>query len=310
MPIVVSEQAKLTQSVLGLTAAVLIATAGCTDAVAVERASRSRIRLSIVESVRLNPATVDVVLTYQRTDGAPGPLVDTRLPIAAGQQDLDLEIDLLPCLLDASHTGETSACTVDVDLTLRDAADIVLDRQIVGPLTLVDGTSTAAQPVTLRGSLTGLHIGVDDPIGDHGALIDVILMILRFDNLSGAYEIEITTSPNAPFIGDFRINVNLFNVDAVSFFSDAVNDYSLTSPVTRIILTDTSSALLTWSAGDRIHTNSLAGTPNPPGGITQFACQVFTIGAGLDHITFRDLTVPAIVVAPASGSAALTDGRL
>jgi hypothetical protein len=132
-------------------------------------------------------------------------------------------------------------------------------------------------------------------------------MVLRFDNLSGAYQIDISASPTVPFSGDFRINVILFNIDAPSVFSDTGNDYSLSSPLTNITLTGTSSALTSWSVGDRVHTNSLFGTPNPPG-TSLFRTSVTSVPFGFltneDYIAFAD-GAQAAIVEPATAAAAV-----
>ena len=143
-----------------------------------------------------------------------------------------------------------------------------------------------------------LQIVVNDPAGDNTGSIDVSQMTLRFDDVTGAYEIRLQASASAPFLGDFRININLFNVDANSFFQDAVNDYSLTSPATTLTLTGTSAQLASWNAGDRVFTNSLFGTPNPQN-TTLFRTSVLSVPfsplTNEDYVAFADPTMPATV---------------
>ncbi|MGR8921651.1 MAG: PEP-CTERM sorting domain-containing protein [Gammaproteobacteria bacterium] len=103
-----------------------------------------------------------------------------------------------------------------------------------------------------------LTLAVSDPAGDHTGAVDVLGLVLDFDNDSGAYEIRLTATAANPFAGDFRVNVNLFNPDTgttaadPSFFSDDLNDLSLAVPVTVLRLSGISSSLLSWDAGDRV----------------------------------------------------------
>lgn len=158
--------------------------------------------------------------------------------------------------------------------------------------------ASALSPTTVKSA-----VSVTDPIDDrYGAdfLIDVSKMDLTFDPRTGDYEIVVRTHTGFPFSGVFRININLFNVDAGSFFSDALNDFDLVSPTDSILLTGTAGELTTWQVGDRVYTNSLAGTPNPPGS-TLFRSAVGSIDAGFlsseDVIAFADLAQPALVSA-------------
>jgi hypothetical protein len=166
----------------------------------------------------------------------------------------------------------------------------------LGPETDQWAPAQALSPTTAK-----YTVSVIDPINDrYGAdfLIDVSRMDLTFDPGSGNYEIVLRTHPGFPFIGVFRININLFNVDAGSFFSDAVNDFDLTSPTDSILLTGSAAELTTWQSGDQVYTNSLAGTPNPPGA-TLFRSAVGSIDGGFltaeDVIAFADLSEPALV---------------
>ena len=104
-----------------------------------------------------------------------------------------------------------------------------------------------------------------DPVGDNTGPIDVTQMSMTFDNGTGEYEIVLTATTEAPFHGQFRINVNLWNPTASTAFSDVLNDFDLSTGVTVIRLTGTSGALLAWDAGDVVATNTLAGLGNPPG---------------------------------------------
>lgn len=147
-------------------------------------------------------------------------------------------------------------------------------------------------------TLLPLQITVNDPAGDNTGPIDALEMTLLFDDISGAYEISLKASDSAPFLGDFLVNVNLFNVDAGSFFGDTANDYSLSMPTTVLILTGTSPPLTSWSVGDRVYTNSLFGTPNPPGS-SLYRTSVSSVPHGFlineDYVAFADPTMPAMV---------------
>ena len=171
----------------------------------------------------------------------------------------------------------------------------------LAPTAADPSAGVAAQPEVPSLALSAvrpLQIAVNDPAGDNTGPIDVLRMTLRFDDVTGAYEIRLHASASAPFLGDFRVNINLFNVDANSFFQDTVNDYSLTSPTTTLTLTGSSAQLASWSAGDRVHTNSLFGTPNPPNS-TLYRTSVSSVPHGFltneDYVAFADPTRPATV---------------
>jgi hypothetical protein len=113
-----------------------------------------------------------------------------------------------------------------------------------------------------------LTFSYTDPAGDQTGQIDVTQMVFVFDNTNGSYKITITTTEANPFIGLFRININLYNPDVsptVSYFGDTVNDFTLTDAATTLILTGTNPNLVYWNAGDRVVTSTLALNQNPPG---------------------------------------------
>jgi hypothetical protein len=86
--------------------------------------------------------------------------------------------------------------------------------------------------------------------------IDLEELTLLWGPDTGDYTLIWRASPAQPFIGNFRLNANLFNADAeasTSFFSDTFNDYSLVQPQTIIIENGSSAPQLTsWLDGDRI----------------------------------------------------------
>ncbi len=107
-------------------------------------------------------------------------------------------------------------------------------------------------------------------------------MTFTFDNTTGAYEILFTADSAHPFLGAFRLNVNLFNPDTgttapdPALFHDTFNDFNLTSPNTTVALSGTSSRLLAWDAGDRV----AASGPVPlgvPDGAFSFRSGVFDL---------------------------------
>jgi hypothetical protein len=115
-----------------------------------------------------------------------------------------------------------------------------------------------------------LAIQVNDPRGDHTGAIDVRKMRLVFDRATGDYRIVLTASRDAPFVGAFRVNVNLFNPALGSardpaVFSHTMADFDLPAPVTELVLAGTNPRLTHWEKGHEVYTNSLDGTPNPDG---------------------------------------------
>ena len=149
-----------------------------------------------------------------------------------------------------------------------------------------------------------LFFSIADPIGDNTGPIDVRSMLFSFDNASGDYTIDLTADAANPFLGDFRININLFNPDTgttapdPSFFEDTLNDFSLSTPIAAITLTGTNSRLLAWNPSDNVFTNSLAGTGNPDG-TTLFRSTVTSVPFGFltneDVIAFADLAQSAVI---------------
>lgn len=154
-----------------------------------------------------------------------------------------------------------------------------------------------------------LHFTVIDPVGDNTGLIDVTKMEFSFDNSTGVYSIDLTTTSDNPFAGNFRVNINLFNQDLgttawdPAFFSDTVNDFNLAAPTTTLTLSGTDLRLMAWDAGNRVFTNSLAGTGNPDN-ISLFRSAVNNFPLGFltneDYIAFADDAQPATIIGPDS----------
>src|SRR5258708_32175806 len=62
-----------------------------------------------------------------------------------------------------------------------------------------------------------------DPVADQTGTVDVIGMVMTFSK-TGHYRIDLTASADHPFVGEFRVNVNLYNPEVSTktrFFSFA-----------------------------------------------------------------------------------------
>src|SRR5258707_8306806 len=90
-----------------------------------------------------------------------------------------------------------------------------------------------------------------DPVADQTGTIDVIGMVMTFSK-TGHYRIDLTASADHPFVGEFRVNINLYNPAVTKpsgrFFSDTCtkcevfdpsinhSDFNLTVPTTTLTL--------------------------------------------------------------------------
>jgi hypothetical protein len=114
-----------------------------------------------------------------------------------------------------------------------------------------------------------LTFSYTDPVGDSTGSIDVTQMVVVFDSVTGNFKITLTSTAAQPFLGAFRVNVNLFDPTRLpthSFFQDTLQDYNLATAKTKLILTGTNPNLVFWAAGDTVATNTQAsGGVNPPG---------------------------------------------
>jgi len=164
--------------------------------------------------------------------------------------------------------------------------------------------SRASAAVTPYAPPTGgfLEFDVADPKGDNTGPIDIRDMNFVFDNVSGAFSITLQADPTAPFAtgGSIRININLYNPAKSSYFHCNPTDFTLDAATQTVILVGSSSQITTWEAGDQVYTNSLKGTPNPPG-TSLFRSQVvwnFDINSSTqleDVIAYSNLAKPAKV---------------
>jgi hypothetical protein len=165
-------------------------------------------------------------------------------------------------------------------------------------------TFPAVHHVTFMNPRSGdpelLELVVQDPVGDQTGASDIVEFRLRFDPETGEYQIEIEADAAHPFDGEMRININLYNPAKSSFFSDAMNDVVLSASMTKLTLSGSHPELRKWAVGDSVHTNSLGGTPNPPGaslyrsGVTHFPMGFLT---NEDVIAFEDVRTPGVVTA-------------
>ena len=126
--------------------------------------------------------------------------------------------------------------------------------KFVAPLALIAIAFTQSPPA----QAVPLTFSYLDPIGDQTGSVDVVGLTFDFDDSTGAYEIRLTADSANPFLGAFRVNINLFNADAgttaadPSLFSDTFNDFNLGSATTALTLTGTNTRLIAWDVGDRV----------------------------------------------------------
>ena len=107
-------------------------------------------------------------------------------------------------------------------------------------------------------------ISFSDPVGDHTGLVDVTGMDLDFDT-AGAYTIDLTATVANPFSGNFRININLWNVTLDELFQDTFNDFNLAVSQTSLSLSGNSTIITDWLTSHIVATSTLAGFGNPAG---------------------------------------------
>ena len=134
-----------------------------------------------------------------------------------------------------------------------------------------------------------------DPEGD--GPIDITRLVMYFD-AQGNYEIHLTAHPIRPFVGAFRVNVNIYNPGAFAFFNDVLNDFDLATPQTLQVLRGRSAALTLWNEGAEVYSHSLDGAPNPAG-VSLFRSAVARLvggqSVGEDMIAFARRPLPGVV---------------
>lgn len=162
---------------------------------------------------------------------------------------------------------------------------------------------SVAPGAALGTTASRLIVSIPDAMGDMypGTSIDVSRFDLLFDRTTGAYEITVGTYASGPFVGTFRINVNFYNIDALSFFQRTYgNTFTLAGPVSVMKLTGTAPLLTLWQPGHRVNTNSLFPLAPLPPNSTMFRSQVWALPTcgflcGEDLIAFPIFAQPAIV---------------
>ena len=155
-------------------------------------------------------------------------------------------------------------------------------------------------------------VSFTDPVADQTGTVDVIGMVMTFSK-TGHYRIDLTSSADHPFVGQFRVNVNLYNPEVSSkarFFSfackscqvfdPAINhsDFNLTVPTTTLTLkTGKSKILKSWDKGDQVAISSFAGFGSPAG-VSVFRSAVanmpFTFLTNEDTIGYNNLTADGV----------------
>lgn len=129
---------------------------------------------------------------------------------------------------------------------------------------LLGGFMLGLMPITAVASL--ITITYTDPVGDHTGIVDVTGMDFIFESSNGNYELNIQSDSANPFTGEFRININLFNVTRNESMQDVFNDFNLgVATQAAISLSGNNSLLMNWSGTDNVVTSTLAGFGNPPG---------------------------------------------
>lgn len=205
-----------------------------------------------------------------------------------------------------SPTGPTTNALTNPAV---DQATGVVPGQFPPPSTAGGGASTPINGLSPTESL--LTLTVIDPTGDNTGHIDLLGMEMDFNPATGDYEIRLEADPASPFSAAFRVNINLFNVDDATFFSDNLNDFGLVVSTTSLALSGNSSHVTSWEEGDNVFTNSLCSrgpsqdfscstfdVPNPTG-VSLFRSAVSSFPSGFltneDVIAFSDYARSAVV---------------
>jgi hypothetical protein len=150
-----------------------------------------------------------------------------------------------------------------------------------------------------------LLVRIDDPAGDHNGNADITRVILSFDDVTGDYQIIASTAAAHPFANEFRMNLNLLNVDRgananeIAFFTSS-RDHLMPTPTPWLSVSGNHLALRNWRDGDRIFPQSIAGNPLPSGvssfrsAVTDIISGTYTI-ARSDFIALANPTLAAVV---------------
>jgi hypothetical protein len=151
-----------------------------------------------------------------------------------------------------------------------------------------------------------------DPVADQTGTVDVIGMVMTFSK-TGHYRIDLTASADHPFVGEFRVNVNLYNPEVstktrffsfacknCAVFDPAINhsDFNISVPTTTLTLMKGKSKILkTWDKGDQVAISSFAGL-GTPAGVSVFRSAVanmpFSFLTNEDTIGYNNLTADGV----------------
>src|SRR5437868_2196600 len=105
-------------------------------------------------------------------------------------------------------------------------------------------------PIQVRASL--LSFVINHPYDDFTTGgIDIRRMQMNFDTETLRYSIQLTSTVANPFFGDFRVNINLYNIDAgtsqnPAFFQHNVADFNVATPRTTLTMFGLNSRLASW----------------------------------------------------------------
>jgi hypothetical protein len=166
---------------------------------------------------------------------------------------------------------------------------------------------------TVVSTAQAFTVSFKDPVGDQKGTIDVIGMVMTFSKKTGNYRIDLTASADHPFLGEFRVNINLYNPNVPpisSLFSDdckncAVfdpttnsSDFNLANPTTTLTLKKGKSRVLKkWDLGDQVAISTDAGLGNPPGVLffrSAVANMPFTFLTNEDTIGYNNITADGV----------------
>lgn len=181
-------------------------------------------------------------------------------------------------------------------------------RRLLHPIAMAGLLNGVAASALQAGPPPPHTLSFSDPIGDPTGSIDVTGMVMSFRSNSGEYTIVLTADAAHPFLGQFRVNINLYDPSAPSGQStfqhvaqssafdpkaNKGNDFDLPVAQTTLTLTGHNQVLKSWKAGDLVATSTWAGLGNPPGAAL-FRSSVdglpFTFLTNEDVIGYNDQT--------------------
>jgi hypothetical protein len=148
---------------------------------------------------------------------------------------------------------------------------------------------TTSLAATTAGSAAPLTFSFTDPAGDAsgGSRVDVLSLVVNFDNATGDFEARVTGRPSCCRTLD-RIFLKLFNADIGSTAQDPAffnHTWSVRwyepDGTTVVTVTGLEPILRTWNAGDRVATSDIPfGNPD---GVSEFRSSVRTYLTVQEH---------------------------